>query len=186
MRDATPARKIEKWFWSADLLKREYLWCSCLRQPWLRLQGSFSMRIPASGFLSVLSVAIIAPAADTALSEGLLCTAIEAKAEIALTDSPFCTFFVVVSEHGYVLVDGVAGYEIFSEGDLLRGDFSSVGVREVELVTPPGLRAKIGPRCSTVKVEDIGVPRDLAKRTYYRRCKLDRSAPPSEPSTVRR
>jgi hypothetical protein len=72
-------------------------------------------------------------------SEVLRCTPVPAEVEIVLTDSPFCGFFVVLAKHGYPLVSWEGGYEIFSEGDLLRGDFNCPGTKEVDLVMPAKL-----------------------------------------------
>jgi hypothetical protein len=97
------------------------------------------------------------------------------EAEIVLTDSPFCTFFVTLSRRGYSVLSWQGGYEIFSEGDRIVGDLESPGLKEVELVLPPALLAAIGPLHSTVLLEEVDVPRATARRLYARRCNQDRT-----------
>jgi hypothetical protein len=90
------------------------------------------------------------------------------EGEIVLTDSPFCEFFVVLTDRGFSLLDWRAGMYVFAEGDRVRGALHEKGRQEIEIINLARL---------TAMVEASGVAAEEARKTYYRRCKLDQPGP---------
>lgn len=92
---------------------------------------------------------------------------LEAKSgTIALSDWPFCDFFVIDTGHGFALVQWASGMWIFDEADPVLGRVDRTGVQTIHvdgLITAGDM---------TVNVEEVGVDLRLAQRAFYRRCKI--------------
>jgi hypothetical protein len=50
------------------------------------------------------------------------------RGEVAVTDSPFCEFFVVGTEQGFSLLDWRGGLYVIAEGDRLGGPLHEAGL----------------------------------------------------------
>ena len=80
---------------------------------------------------------------------------------VALTDSPFCEFFVVKTDRGFSLLDWRGGLYVFSEGDLVSGPLTTKGVHTFAFEGPRDMRAH---------VEEADVDLARARLAYYARC----------------
>lgn len=92
------------------------------------------------------------------------------EGEIALTDTPFCSFFVVQTSQGFSLAHWRGGNEIFVEGDRVRGPLHSLGMQRIEHVLRPNLLKAVGPLFTTVQIDEWGADLSRAQYAYYSRC----------------
>jgi hypothetical protein len=89
------------------------------------------------------------------------------EGEIALTDSPFCDFFVVHTERGFSLLDWRGGLFLFAEGDLVKGPLHAKGLSLLEVRNPLG-RFEM-----RVMIEEHEVDLASARSAFYGRCHPD-------------
>ena len=82
------------------------------------------------------------------------------EGNIALTNSPFCEFFVIRARSGFALLSWRGGLYVFSEGDLVRGALTVAGSHDID-VAGDQMR---------VETEAVGVTLHHAQRVYYSRC----------------
>jgi hypothetical protein len=90
--------------------------------------------------------------------------------EIALTDSPFCGFFVVETALGFTLMHWRGEMEIFAEGDRVKGPLHVNGLQRFEHVLEPGVLASVGPTFTLAQVDEWGVGLDHAQKAYRLQC----------------
>ena len=83
------------------------------------------------------------------------------RGEVAVTDSPFCEFFVVGTERGFSLLDWRGGLYVIVEGDLLGGPLNNTGLHVFAFDSSGEMRAH---------VEEVGVNLTRAQDSYYSRC----------------
>lgn len=81
---------------------------------------------------------------------------------VALTDSPFCPFFVVVTAEGFTFLKWQKGWEIHMEGDEVIGPLHSLGSHKIEL---PFWRSELD-----VQVEEVRATISRAQEAFYARC----------------
>jgi hypothetical protein len=143
----------------------------CSKSRWPFLGGAFP---PTAAFWAVMLV--IPPQSSagssrevsdtpvietTAISSPQRSPAIPAsEGDIALTDSPFCEFFVIKAASGFALLSWRGGLYVFSEGDLVRGALTVTGLHEIDVAGDP----------MRVETEAVGVSLRHAQRVYYSRC----------------
>jgi hypothetical protein len=97
----------------------------------------------------------------TAISSPQRSPAIPAsEGDIALTNSPFCEFFVIKAASGFALLSWRGGLYVFSEGDLVRGALTVTGLHTID-VAADRMR---------VEIDAVDVTLHHAQRVYYSRC----------------
>ena len=128
--------------------------------------------------LVLLAGALLWVSASPALSghERDLAEPAPVEGDIALTDSPFCGFFVVETEHGFSLLRWRGEMEVFAEGDHVRGPLHARGLQRIEHVLEPHVLAAAGPLFTVAQVDEWGVSLRQAQGAYQRHCH-----PPSNP-----
>ena len=99
-----------------------------------------------------------------------------AQGEIVLTDTPFCDFFVVQADWGYVLLRWRGDMEIFAEGDRVRGALHDPGRQRIEHVLEPKLLAAVGPVFTDVEIERTHADLGEAQAAYFSTCFPERHA----------
>ena len=92
------------------------------------------------------------------------------EGEIALTDTPFCGFFVVETDHGFSLLRWRGEMEVFAEGDHVRGPLHATGLQRIEHVLEPHVLAAAGPLFTIAQVDEWGVSLRQAQDAYQRHC----------------
>jgi hypothetical protein len=85
------------------------------------------------------------------------------RGEVALTDAPFCPFFVVATSRGFSLLTLRKGREVFAEGDSVVGPLNSPGL---QFVTLPDWQDDI----LQVEVEEVGVSLARAQTAFQAHC----------------
>jgi hypothetical protein len=90
------------------------------------------------------------------------------RGEVALTDSPFCEFFVVGTERGFSLLDWRGGLYVIVEGDLLGGPLNNTGLHVFAFDRDGQMKAQI---------EEVGVNLSRAQEAYYSRCHASKPYP---------
>jgi hypothetical protein len=83
------------------------------------------------------------------------------RGEVALTDSPFCEFFVVRAGTSFSLLDWRGGLYVISEGDLVDGPLTTVGLHVFVFNSSDEMKAR---------VEDVDINLATAQRVYFSRC----------------
>jgi hypothetical protein len=91
--------------------------------------------------------------------------------QVALTDAPFCPFFVVATPAGFTLMELKNGREVYAEGDEVIGPLYSTGRHSIEL---PFWNPEM-----VVQIEETKVPLQRAQSVYAERC-----FPPGVPEAV--
>ena len=97
------------------------------------------------------------------------------QGEVALTDSPFCEFFVVKTEHGFSLLDWRGGLYVIAEGDPVSGPLTTTGLHAFVVAGTSDMRAQ---------VEEAGVDLARARLVYYARCHPPKPDPSLPAGTV--
>jgi hypothetical protein len=97
------------------------------------------------------------------------------QGEVALTDSPFCEFFVVKTEHGFSLLDWRGGLYVIAEGDRVRGPLTTTGLHAFVFAGSSNMRAE---------VEEADVDFTRARLAYYARCHPTKPDPSLPAGTV--
>lgn len=116
------------------------------------------------------------PAGASAGHERGLALPPAAEGEIALTDTPFCTFFVVHTDQGFSLLRWRGEMEVFAEGDRVRGALHERGLQRIEHVLDPKLLAAVGPVFTLAEIERADVDLGEAQAAYFRACFPERHA----------
>jgi hypothetical protein len=96
--------------------------------------------------------------------------------EIALTDTPFCGFFVIQTARGFSLVHWRGEGEIFAEGDQVRGPLHSLGIQKIEHVLEPKLLKAVGPLFTIIEIDKRGAELSEAQAAYFHGCFPERYA----------
>lgn len=85
------------------------------------------------------------------------------RGEVALTDAPFCAFFVVATSRGLSLLTLRRGREVFAEGDRVLGPLHSPGR---QFITLPDWQNDT----LEVDTEEVSVSLDRAQTAFRARC----------------
>jgi hypothetical protein len=85
------------------------------------------------------------------------------RGEVALTDAPFCAFFVVATSEGFSLLHLERGREVFAEGDRILGPLQTIGHQHVSL---PDWQGDV----LEVEIEEVGVSLHRAQTAFGDRC----------------
>jgi hypothetical protein len=93
------------------------------------------------------------------------------RGEVALTETPFCAFFVVATDRGFSFLRWTGGLLVFAEGDRVVGPLLTPGRQSVEVE---------GEGSITVEVEAVVPDLSGAQHAFHGRCPPDTS-PPGRP-----
>ena len=131
---------------------------------------------PGLGALGLAVLLAGLPDCASAGHERDLAAPVATEGEIALTDTPFCPFFVVHTDRGFSLLRWRGEMEIFAEGDRVRGVLHATGLQQIELLLEPKLLAAVGPSFTLAEIERSAVDLSEAQAAYFRACFPERQA----------